>query len=150
MEINWQNASCLWRIHWCHIWWWVRFFNWHVVVVAMVRYVLSVRKMGTLGYFVFLILEFRSYNLKLSYKTTDLISLYCNCIHTNAPLTSWTTSPNSWKSPMLANVTQSSMCVLFCQHVNLLSLWNREPKVHNKSSFSTWLRCKMIIHILLS
>ena len=50
MEINWQNASCFLRIHWCHIWWWGRFFNWHVVVVAMVRYVLSVRKMGTLGY----------------------------------------------------------------------------------------------------
>ena len=54
MEINWQNASCLWRILWCHIWWWGRFFNWHVVVVAMVRYVLSVRKMGTLGYILIL------------------------------------------------------------------------------------------------
>ena len=49
MEINRHKALCLWRTHWCDIWWWGRFFNWHVVAVAMARFVLRGRKSGTLG-----------------------------------------------------------------------------------------------------
>ena len=50
MEINWHNALCLWRTHWCYVWWWGRFFNWHMVAIAMTRYVLLGQKSGTLGY----------------------------------------------------------------------------------------------------